>query len=557
MNHFSNEEIADQLKLISKLMDLHDENSFKSKTFSNASFQIDKWKIPLIEMKDSEILKIISVGTSVLAVIKELIDTGSIKILEELLEKTPIGLMEMMKIKGIGPKKLRTIWMELEIEDVGELLYACNENRLVELKGFGEKTQNEIIKQIQFINQNKHKFFYAEGLIVAETLLQILHQNFDEQFELTGNIRRKNTVLECIELISTQQNEMELIECLETISEISNVNFDDENLIVTCNYMVRFPIKITLSEPQYFIFNWFNTTASSAHLQLIENIEFAEYENEAEIYESINLPYIEPELREGTIEIDLAIENNLPILIEERDIKGVVHCHSKYSDGKNTIKELAETCIAKGFEYLCLSDHSQSATYADGLKADKIIEQHKEIDALNSTYQNFKIFKGIESDILYNGDLDYPEDVLKTFDFVIASVHSTLKMNEETAMRRLIKAIENPYTTILGHPTGRLLLSREGYPINHKKIIDACAANNVIIELNASPYRLDMDWQWIPYAIEKNVMISINPDAHDLSGIDDIKYGIAAARKGFLYSVKCFNSKGLREIENYFQKNKK
>lgn len=557
MNHFSNEEIADQLKLISKLMDLHDENSFKSKTFSNASFQIDKWKIPLIEMKDSEILKIISVGTSVLAVIKELIDTGSIKILEELLNKTPIGLMEMMKIKGIGPKKLRTIWMELEIEDVGELLYACNENRLVELKGFGEKTQNEIIKQIQFINQNKHKFFYAEGLIVAETLLQILHQNFDEQFELTGNIRRKNTVLECIELISTQQNEMELIECLETISEISNVNFDDENLIVTCNYMVRFPIKITLSEPQYFIFNWFNTTASSAHLQLIENIEFAEYENEAEIYESINLPYIEPELREGTIEIDLAIENNLPILIEERDIKGVVHCHSKYSDGKNTIKELAETCIAKGFEYLCLSDHSQSATYADGLKADKIIEQHKEIDALNSTYQNFKIFKGIESDILYNGDLDYPEDVLKTFDFVIASVHSTLKMNEETAMRRLIKAIENPYTTILGHPTGRLLLSREGYPINHKKIIDACAANNVIIELNASPYRLDMDWQWIPYAIEKNVMISINPDAHDLSGIDDIKYGIAAARKGFLYSDKCFNSKGLREIENYFQKNKK
>ena len=535
-------------------MDLHEENEFKSKTFANASFQIDKWKTPIIEMSDASILKIPSVGSSVLTTIKELTETSSIKALEELLNQTPKGLLEMMKIKGIGPKKLRTIWKQLEIEEVGELLYACNENRLVELKGFGEKTQNEIIKQIQFININKHKFFYAEGLIVANTIIELLKENFDETIELTGSIRRKNIELASIELITTIQDEMQLIQYLESINEISNINFNEENLIVTFNYLVRFPVQILLSEEQYFTYNWFNTTGSASHLQLLENIELAEYENEAEIYESINLPYIEPELREGTIEIDLAIENNLPTLIEERDIKGVIHCHSKYSDGKNTIKELAETCIAKGFEYLCLSDHSQSATYADGLRVDKIMEQHKEIDALNATYNNFKIFKGIESDILYNGDLDYSEDILKTFDFVIASVHSTLKMNEETAMRRLIKAIENPYTTILGHPTGRLLLSREGYPINHKKIIDACAANQVIIELNASPYRLDIDWKWIPYALEKDVMISINPDAHDLNGIDDIKYGIASARKGFLNSAKCFNNKGLKEIEKYFQK---
>ncbi|MEY4877039.1 MAG: hypothetical protein RL708_2188 [Bacteroidota bacterium] len=557
MENFSNDEIADQLKLISKLMDLHDENSFKAKSFSAASFQIDKWKMPLTEMSDDAILKIPAVGNSVLSTIKEYLNKGSIEALQILLNKTPLGLLEMMKIKGIGPKKLRTIWTELEIEDVGELLYACNENRLIELKGFGEKTQNEIIKQIQFINVNKHKFFYAEGLIVAEHLLEILKQNFDERFELTGNIRRKNIVLESIELITTQQNEMELIECLESLTEISNVAFDEENLLVSCNYLIRFPIQIILSETQYFEFNWFNSTSSLAHLQLFEKIELAEYENEAEIYESINLPFIEPELREGIIEVDLATENNLPTLIEQRDIKGIIHCHSKYSDGKNTIKELAEASINKGFEYLCMSDHSQSATYADGLKADKIFQQHQEINLLNSTFNNFNIFKGIESDILYNGDLDYSEDVLKTFDFVIASVHSTLHMNEETAMKRLMKAIENPYTTILGHPTGRLLLSREGYPINHKKIIDACAANNVIIELNASPYRLDIDWKWIPYAIEKGVMISINPDAHDLKGLDDIKYGIAAARKGFLTAAQCFNSKGLKEMENYFSKNKK
>jgi DNA polymerase (family 10) len=204
-----------------------------------------------------------------------------------------------------------------------------------------------------------------------------------------------------------------------------------------------------------------------------------------------------------------------------------------------------------------MSDHSQSATYASGLKYDAITKQHHEIDRLNQQLFPFKIFKGIESDILYNGDLDYPEDILKSFDFVIASVHSVLKMTEETAMKRLIKAIENPYTTILGHPTGRLLLSRKGYPINHVKIIDACAANKVVLELNASPYRLDIDWSWINYAIEKNVLISINPDAHDLDGIDDLQYGIASARKGFLSSGKCFNNKGLKEIEKYFSEKRK
>jgi DNA polymerase (family 10) len=204
-----------------------------------------------------------------------------------------------------------------------------------------------------------------------------------------------------------------------------------------------------------------------------------------------------------------------------------------------------------------MSDHSQSATYASGLKYDAIIKQHQEIDALNKHLFPFKIFKGIESDILYNGDLDYPESILKSFDFIIASVHSVLKMTEEIAMKRLIRAIENPYTTILGHPTGRLLLSRKGYPIDHKKIIDACAANHVVLELNASPYRLDIDWHWISYAIEKNVMISINPDAHNLEGIDDIKFGVASARKGFLNASRCFNNKGLNEIGKYFLEKRK
>ena len=554
----TNEEIADQLKFLSKLMDLHDENEFKAKSLASASFQIDKHKTELEEMDDNSILKIPSVGKSVLNIIHELIETETIEELEMLLEKTPKGLLEMMKIKGIGPKKLRTIWKELEIESVGELLYACNENRLVELKGFGEKTQNDVIKQIQFINQSQHKFFYSEGLIVAEEFFKILNDKFPQaKFDLTGEIRRKEIVLEKIELIGIVDfaKREEVMQSLETILQF---DYENEPTYLSGKFANRFPIEIYLIEQERYFHKQFLKTSSNKHLeQLPTQVEAKKYDSENEIYDSLKLQFIEPELRNGTIEVELAKKNLIPKLIEETDIKGVIHCHSKYSDGKTTIKEMAEYCIQQGFEYLCMSDHSQSATYADGLKPDKIYQQHDEIDGLNKKLSPFKIFKGIESDILYNGDLDYENEVLSSFDFVIASVHSVLRMNEETAMKRLLKAIENPYTTILGHPTGRLLLSREGYPLNHKKIIDACAANKVVIELNANPHRLDIDWSWIQYALEKEVIIAVNPDAHNLQGIHDIKYGVAAARKGMLSASKCLNNMSIQQVENFFSKKRK
>jgi DNA polymerase (family 10) len=261
-------------------------------------------------------------------------------------------------------------------------------------------------------------------------------------------------------------------------------------------------------------------------------------------------------LREGLNEISLAKENKIPKLVELSDLKGILHNHSTYSDGLNTLKDMALHCKELGYEYLGMCDHSQSAFYANGLKADRVLEQQKEIDELNVKLAPFKIFKGIESDILNDGSLDYPVEVLKTFDFIVASVHSNLKMNEEKATARLLKAIENPFTTILGHPTGRLLLSRPGYPIDHKRIIDACAANKVIIELNAHPYRLDIDWRWIQYCLEKGVKISINPDAHEKSGYQDMYYGVCAARKGMLTKEMCFNAMGRVEMEQYFKSGK-
>jgi DNA polymerase (family 10) len=273
---------------------------------------------------------------------------------------------------------------------------------------------------------------------------------------------------------------------------------------------------------------------------------------ESGIYASLGLQYIEPELREGLTEVSSAKENKIPKLIELSDLKGILHNHSTYSDGMNSLKEMAEYCKELGYEYLGICDHSQSAFYAQGLKPDRVFEQHAEIDLLNKQLFPFRVFKGIESDILNDGSLDYSDDVLKSFDFIVASVHSNLKMNEEKATARLLKAIENPFTTILGHPTGRLLLSRPGYPIDHKKIIDACAANGVIIELNAHPYRLDIDWRWIPYCLERGVKISINPDAHEKSGYHDMYFGTFVARKGMLSKEMCLNSLSLTEIESYF-----
>jgi len=260
---------------------------------------------------------------------------------------------------------------------------------------------------------------------------------------------------------------------------------------------------------------------------------------------------IPPCLRETANIIALAQNNTLPHLIQPEDIRGIIHSHSTWSDGSNTLEEMANACIEQGFEYLVISDHSQTAAYANGLKEDRIRAQHQEIETLNKKPGAFKIFKSIESDILNDGSLDYPEEVLKTFDLVIASVHSNLQMTEEKAMGRLIRAIENPYTRILGHMTGRLLLSRNGYPVNHEKIIDACAANHVVIEINAHPRRLDMDWRWVQKAMDKGVLLSINPDAHFIEGYKDVKYGVLAAQKGGLIRERNLSSFGLKEFEEW------
>jgi len=550
----TNKEIGNILKYYGKLLEIHGENPFKTRSYSNASFTLSKLESQVSTMTIDEIASVKGFGKAIVSKIEAIKETGSLSQLESLMQNTPQGILELSHLKGLGAKKLRTVWQELGIESPGELLYACNENRLTLLKGFGEKTQENVRQALVYFLQNKNKFHYAELYIIGlEFLEEIKAHTSILDIEFTGAIRRKSIVLENIELITADHNKAVFIKYLEK----QKINYKDKGELISGDLETGHPFEVYFIEEKSLTAFNFVRTASEAHLNQLENLELSEnFKSEQEIYKSMEMAYILPECREGLNEVKLAKSGTFPDLIAFKDIKGVIHNHSRYSDGANSVQEMAEACIAKNYEYLVMSDHSQTAVYASGLKPEDVLRQQNEIDALNTSLAPFKIYKSIESDILSDGSLDYSEEILKSFDLVIASIHSSLKMDEEKAMARLINAIENPYTTILGHLTGRLILSRKGYPVNHTKIIDACAANNVAIELNANPYRLDMDFKYIPYAMEKGVLISINPDAHSTDGIDDIYFGVEAARKGMLSKEHCLNALGRKEFDAYLKKKK-
>lgn len=548
----TNKEIARAFRELGDLMELHNENPFKVRSYQNAYLTLRKLAALIPEMPEEELKNIKGVGDAIAGKIKELLETGQMATLENFRAKTPEGVREMLDIQGFGPKKVADVWKSLGVETVGELLYACNENRLIELKGFGEKTQNELKKSLQYHLRTRDKFLYAAAEAEAENLFAELKKQLPgAQIEPAGAYRRKTPVLDKIECLIGSEDKSNILKIKDL--EIQETG----DFFVKAKLESGFAVVLHFCKPEEFGSKWFRFSASDefmkAFLEAFPSTDFKNLKDENAIFEKAGLQFIPAEMRENNRSIELAKKNSIPQLLEIQDLKGIVHNHSTYSDGLHTLREMAEFTRSQGFEYLVISDHSKSAFYANGLKEDRVRQQWEEIVSLNSELAPFKIFKSIESDILNDGSLDYPDELLKGFDLVIASVHSNLKMDLDKATNRVLKAVENPFTAILGHPTGRLLLSREGYPLDHCKIIDACAANGVSIELNANPYRLDLDWSWIPYAIEKGVLISINPDAHSKEGILDIKWGTYAARKGGLSKANCLNTKSLEEFENWLQ----
>ncbi len=500
-----------------------------------------------------QIASLKGIGDSTARKIIEILETGKLLALEELIAKTPEGVLEMMQIKGIGPKKISTIWKEMGIEGLGELLYACNENRLLLYKGFGEKTQKNVKEAIEFYFRHQGHFLFADIETYALHMQDVLASQFIENtFVLCGDFVRQMPTLEKLCWV-TDCNEQQLAAFLKD-NGFEATSFADDVLHAKGieNVLLEFQFSTTeqlqkrsfiLNGAEAFVDEWLNRYPASLD----------DMQTDQDAFTAASIHYIPSFLREDPAIIEKAIKGSVMDIVQPSDIKSIIHSHSDWSDGTNTVEEMAKACIDKGFEYLVISDHSKSAFYANGLTEERVKAQQQYVDELNRKYAPFKIFKSIESDILNDGSLDYSDNLLSTFDLVIASVHSNLKMSEEKAMQRVITAIENPYTTILGHPTGRLLLSRKGYPLDHEKIIDACIANKVVIEINAHPRRLDLDWTWVARAQDKGALLSINPDAHNVEGYNDIRYGTLAAQKGGLKKENNLSSFNLADFEAYLK----
>ncbi len=550
----NNYEIADSFSLLAKLMDINGENSFKSKSYSSAAFAIEKLPVQLSETEPAKIESFKGIGASSAKKIIEMLTTGKLQQLEEIIQSTPPGVTEMLNIKGIGPKKINTIWKEMELESIGELLYACQENRLKLYKGFGEKTQQAVTDNIEFYLRNKGNYLYAQVIFAAEQFQQLFEKLFAERkVFVTGAFARQLEIITQLEFII--EDNIDNIEVqLKDQEGFFLQDRNEEDLVYKTAAGIN--VRIYAAENN-IIEKLIETSSSEAFLETLKsNYQSSIFaDDEAMYFNSRNLKHIPAFLREDPA--ILLTDADMSAHLHHTDIKGLIHCHSDWSDGNNTIEEMAKAAMEHGMEYMAISDHSKTAAYAQGLREEQIKAQHAYIDELNDKLAPFKIFKSIESDILGDGSLDYSNSILSTFDLVIASVHSNLKMTEEKAMARLLAAIENPYTTILGHMTGRLLLSRPGYPLDFQKIIDTCAANHVVIELNANPNRLDMDWRYIKYALDKNVLISIDPDAHSINGINDIKYGVLSAQKALLRKENNLSSFSLADFQKFTDERKR
>ncbi|HEY0679778.1 MAG TPA: helix-hairpin-helix domain-containing protein [Chitinophagaceae bacterium] len=549
--------IADQFALLAKLMDIHAENSFKSKSYSIAAFNIEKLPVQLAELPMEKIAAIKGIGDSTARKITEITQTGQLKQLDEIIERTPPGVVEMLNIKGLGPKKINTIWKEMGLESIGELLYACDENRLLNYKGFGAKTQETVKSSIEFYQKSQGSHLYAEvSAYVMSVHIKVSGQFPDEKFELTGEFKRQLEVINKLEWITTCQPVQ-----LQLFFEANGFTTESQQADqISFKGEENIPLSFQYAKEADFYENLFATSCSSEFLSQWKT-SFGEnalqkISSEEDAFKKQKLFHIPACLREKSSIIS-KLDKPVADLIQPSDIRALIHCHSRWSDGVNTIEEMANACIKRGWEYMVISDHSKTAAYANGLTEDRIKAQHEEINELNEKLKPFRIFKSIESDILSDGNLDYSDNILSTFDLVITSIHSNLKMTEEKAMMRILRALENPFTTIMGHLTGRLLLSRAGYPVNHEKVIETCAKNKVVIELNAHPRRLDMSWQWIDVALEQGVLISIDPDAHSVDAYDDVTYGTLAAQKGGLTKEKNLSSFSLKEFEKFLAQRKK
>lgn len=569
------EALIEQLEASAVLLELQGENPFKCRAYLNAARAIAEADVDLKgAIEDRSLLEREGIGKAMFEKISEAVSTGRLASYDALKAATPPGLLEMLKIKGLGPKRIRTIYEKLGIKDVVDLEYACIENRLADLPGFGKKIQEKTLEGITYLKKSMGFHHAHVARREGEALLEKLRANTGViRAALAGTLRRRNEIVQEIDLVVSSHAPSEPVAFFCALPEVEREAARSEDRAkVILKSGLQANLYVTTDERFPYLLHYH--TGSNEYRTALEErakrygIKVSEYglfledhilpcQEEKEIYATLELDYIEPELRENRGEVDAAARRLLPSLIEEKDIRGIFHVHSAYSDGSASLAEMVEAAERAGFEYIGISDHSQAAFYANGLREERIKEQHEEIERLRDRFKKIHIFKGIEADILPDGGVDYDDRILSLFDFVIASVHSRFNMSEREMTDRVIRAMSHPKVTFLGHPTGRILLSRQGYPLILPEVINAARRYGVIIEVNASPYRLDLDWRYCRMVKEAGVRLSINPDAHSLEGIHDLSFGVGIARKGWLSKEDVVNTLPLDQIQSYLMNRRK
>ena len=506
--------VAEVLNEIALLLRLKGESPFRIRAYENGARAIELLEEDLYTLvQENRLGQIKGIGKTLAQGIEELVTTGSLAYHEELKGEFPEALFDLFRVPGLGPKRVQTLYEKLGITSLGELEYACRENRLLILPGFGEKTQQNILRGIDHLKHYQSRFLYSEAQPIAEAIVrEMLEQPGVIEAHAAGSLRRCKEIVGDIDILASSLWPVSLMDWFTSMDYVDTITGKgDTKSSVKLKNGINADLRVVSPEQYPYALHHFTGSkehnTAMRHIARSRGIKMNEYgllrgeeetpiscRNEEEIFKFFGMDYIPPELREGGGEIQAAMEGNLPKLIEMEDIKGILHVHTTYSDGRASLREMVDEALRLGYHYIGISDHSQSAYYANGLTPEDIKRQHEEIDELNQLYNGrIRILKGIESDIQPDGSLDYPDEILASFDFVIASVHSGFSMDKETMTRRLLKAMDNPHTTILGHPTGRLLLSREGYPLDMEAVLEGAAKRGVAIDINAKPYRLDLD----------------------------------------------------------------
>jgi len=554
----SNSDIVRILQETADLIELTNGNPHRARAFSRAARRLRDLDEPVKDrLRAGTLTDVDGIGEAMANHVDEIRSSGTFPLHEQLINAVPPGLLDVLQVNGLGTKRTRRLWNELHVTSLDDLENTAEADQISALDGFGAKTQQKILENVRRLRAYESQWRYAEARSALSPFLDAVeHLDLVERVEPTGPCRRRLETVDRIDLlVATPDPDALQSWCDETLS--SDVHREDDTVVGSLPEGI--PIRIHRTTEDRFGTDWWRTTGSSNHRKAFQDHAGSPHDHprERDVFAAAGLAFIPPSLREGRGEIKAAATDALPALITTDDLSGCLHNHSTYSDGSDSLRDMVDAAQSMGFSYFCICDHSQSLQIANGLSPDEVRQQQAEIRQINveldENESDFRVFSGIESDIKRDGSLDYDEAILETFDLVVASIHTGFSMTEEEATERVVQAIRNPYTDILGHPTGRLLLSREGYPLDHARVIDACAEAHTAIELNANPYRLDLDWRWIRRATDQNVLISINPDAHGTDELEYVKWGVAVARKGWLTADQCLNTKSRADFADWLE----